>query len=240
MLILFAAILFAQADKPQPAVVPENGYRLRAGIIEVMDVHIDVPKFKLIERLSEQEKERVLVKAVDSTEPEPITIQGEIGVKQPVSADITRIPSNVPNSESGCKSYKKTHMGYKAITCKTSPQYRLQQEAYTDKESGIRMVDDCYLVAVGSYYADHVGEKLLVTMESGKQVLCMVGEFKSNRHTDPSHRYHTGGYEDGVYYPGDGSVLEFVVDSSIYSTDKIPEVFEGRIHSIRQYYTTKH
>ena len=148
------------------------------------------------------------------------------------SVDLSQIRSNVPNGEKGCKSYKKTHMSYTAITCRSSDQYKLQKKAYTDKKSGIRMVDGYYLIAVGSYYADHVGEKLIVTMESGKQIPCMVGEFKSNRHTDKTHRYHVGGYDHGVYYPPDGSVIEFVVDSDVYKTKKIPKKFDGNIYAI--------
>lgn len=234
-MIFFGIMLFTGAyRKPeQTDTAPE--YCLRSGIVKALEVHIDIPVSELQSCLQKQEREQQIVTAVPENEPEPVTIWGEIGVRRPVSADITRIPSNVPNGEVGCKSYKKTHMGYQTITCKSSPQYKLEQKAHTDSESGIRMVDDCYLVAVGSYYADQIGEKLLVTMTSGKQVLCMVGEFKSDRHTDPSHRYHVGGYEDGVYYPGDGSVLEFIADSSIYSTEKIPEVFDGNIHCIQKY-----
>lgn len=146
--------------------------------------------------------------------------------------DLSKIKSNVPNDIKGCKSYKKTHMSYTAITCKSSDQYKLQRKAYTDKKSGIRMVDDYYLIAVGSYFADHVGEKLVVTMESGKQIPCMVGDFKRNDHTDRTHRYHTGGYDDGIYYEGDGSVIEFVVDTDVYKPKKIPKKFDGKIHSI--------
>lgn len=150
------------------------------------------------------------------------------------SADLSQIQSNVPNTEKGCKSDMKTYMGYTAITCQSSDQYKLQKKAYTDKKSGIRMVDDYYLIAVGTYYADHIGEKLIVTMESGKQIPCMVGEFKSDRHTDKTHRYHVGGYENGIYYEADGSVIEFVVDTDIYKPKKKPKKFDGRIYAIHK------
>ena len=156
----------------------------------------------------------------------------EVDTPSVEAVDLSKIKANVTNSEKGCKSYKKTHMRYTTITCKSSDQYKLQEKAYTDKKSGIRMVDDYYLIAVGSYYADHVGEKLIVTMESGKQIPCMVGEFKSNKHTDTTHRYHVGGYDHGVYYPPDGSVIEFVVDSDVYETEKIPKKFDGNIYAI--------
>lgn len=156
----------------------------------------------------------------------------ENDVPEAEAVDLSKIKSNVPNDTKGCKSYKKTHMSYTAITCKSSDQYKLQKKAYTDKKSGIRMVDDCYLIAVGSYYADYVGEKLIVTMENGKQIPCMVGDFKRDDHTDKTHRFHTGGYDKGIYYEGDGSVIEFVVDTDVYEPKKIPKKFDGKIHSI--------
>lgn len=179
---------------------------------------------------SVEKRERQVVEIAGVIEKPTLVICGEITEHVPVPADLSKISSNVPNHEAGCKSAVKTHMSYRAITCKSSPQYALQQEAYTDN-SGIRMVDDCYLVAVGTYYADHVGQKLRVTMSSGLQVMCMVGEFKSDRHTDSTHRYHVGGYENGVYYKGDGSVLEFITDRG-YSPDQIPDVFDGAIYNI--------
>ena len=44
----------------------------------------------------------------------------------------------------------KAYMSYTAITNTSSPQYKLQQQAYTGNY-GIRMVDDRYCIAVGSY-----------------------------------------------------------------------------------------
>lgn len=47
-----------------------------------------------------------------------------------------------------------------------------------------------------------------------------------------THRYHVGGYDKGIYYEGDGSVIEFVVDTDVYKPKKIPKEFDGKIHSI--------
>lgn len=137
-------------------------------------------------------------------------------------------PSNVPNWQKGCHSDCFSHMGYRAITDTDSPQYALQRKATTDKETGVRMVDGCYLVAVGTYYADHVGQKLDVVMESGEVFTVMVGEFKSDEHTDATHRFHVG----DETYPGDGSVLELIVDTSCYTTDNKPDVFDGKVKGI--------
>ena len=179
-----------------------------------------------------QKKERTVVEIAGIVKDPEMLIRGEITEHKPMPVDLSDISCNVPNGEAGCKSAVKTYMSYRAITAKNSPQYQLQTDAVTDPASGIRMVDGCYLVAVGTYYADHVGQKLRVTMTSGLQVACMVGEFKSDRHTDATHRYHVGGYERGVYYKGDGSVLEFIVDPDNYRASLIPEVFDGSIYNI--------
>lgn len=158
-------------------------------------------------------------------------VQGEITERKQISADLSKIEQNVPNWKSGCHSSTKTHMGYTAITAKNSPQFKLQQIAHTD-QSGIRMVDDRYMIAVGTYYAEFAGQHLNVVMKSGKQIRCIVGDFKADSHTDDMHMYHVGGYENGVHYAGDGSVIEFIVDSSVYSTKTIPAEFDGEIYAI--------
>lgn len=158
-------------------------------------------------------------------------IQGEITERKQKPADLSKIEPNVPNWKSGCHSSTKTHMSYTAITSKNSPQFKLQQAAYTDT-SGIRMVDDRYMIAVGTYYADFVGQDLNIVMKNGEQIKCIVGDFKADSHTDDMHMYHIGGYENGAYYAGDGSVIEFIVDSRIYSTKTIPTEFSGEIHAI--------
>jgi hypothetical protein len=142
--------------------------------------------------------------------------------------------SNVPNEEPDCKSEVKTHMAYQKITCKSSMQYKLEAYAETDKETGIRMVDGCYLIAVGSFYSDYIGQKLLITMESGAQILCMTGDFKSDAHTDPTNRYHVGGMDHGKMRPGDGSVIEFVMDDKAENYN-IPNIFDGKIFRIDRY-----
>ena len=95
------------------------------------------------------------------------------------------------------------------------------------------MVDGRYCVAVGTYYAKNVGDYIDVYMENGNVIPCIVADFKADIHTDKSNRYHTGGYWKGRYYEGDGSVIEFVVDTKIHKdNDMIPEEFEGNIWAI--------
>lgn len=94
----------------------------------------------------------------------------------------------------------KAYMSYKAIMKGNSPQCKLQKKAYTGNY-GIRMVDDRYCVAVGSYYTTQIGTKIDVIMENGNVVKCILGDGKSDRHTDPTHRANSN-----------GCVVEFLVD----------------------------
>ncbi len=102
---------------------------------------------------------------------------------------------------------RKSYMSYKAITNTSSPQYKLQERAYTDPETGIRMVGDRYCVATGSGFSHTIGTYLDVTLDSDVVFECIVGDAKDNRHTINSHL-------QGL----DGSTIEFIVD-----TDALPE-----------------
>ena len=94
----------------------------------------------------------------------------------------------------------KSFMPYTAITSAESPQYRLQQKAYTGSY-GIRQVDGRYCVALGSYYTTAVGTYFDLILENGTVIPCILADCKADRHTDETNR---------VTF--DGSLAEFVVD----------------------------
>lgn len=134
---------------------------------------------------------------------------------------------SVPDGDTSFKSY----MDYKCITDRNSPQYKLQGECWTDK-NGLRRFGNDYVIAVGSYYAESVGERLEITLDSGDKFTAVVGDFKADSHTDNTHRY----------YPmsdGNKNVIEFIVDTG--SLDKkakrmgdisYVDGFEGNIESV--------
>lgn len=125
----------------------------------------------------------------------------------------------------------KSYMSYKAITSKSSPQYKLQQQAYTG-EYGLRMVEDRYCIALGSYYTTKIGTKVDVVMANGSILKCILGDMKANIHTDSQN-----------IRAQDGSVVEFLIDKNSlhpmarrmgnisYAADK----FSGEIKEIRVY-----
>lgn len=95
----------------------------------------------------------------------------------------------------------KSYMDYRAITNTRSKQYKLQKVAYTGNH-GIRMVDDRYCVALGSYYTTTIGQYVDIVLENGNVIKGILADCKADRHTDAKNQMHP-----------DGSVVEMVVDT---------------------------
>lgn len=147
---------------------------------------------------------------------------GEMLAQPPV---IVLDSNAVPDGEGVCNSANKTYMGYTAVTSRTSPQWKLLRgsSAYTDATTGLRMVDGRYCIAVGTFYCSTIGTKINLIMENGATVECILGDVKSDRHTDPTHRYQAQ----------DGSVVEMIVDRAVFhSTSQYPSELSGRISRI--------
>ena len=99
------------------------------------------------------------------------------------------------NTNTGFKSF----MDYRALTNKRSEQYKLQQDATTNDE-GFRIYDDCYMVAMGTYYVNNIGEKFRITLEDDTVFYAVAGDIKSDLHTDSKHQHKNG------------NIVEFIVD----------------------------
>ena len=127
------------------------------------------------------------------------------------------------NANTGFKSY----MDYRALTNRSSRQYALQQEAYTN-EQGFRIYDGYYMIALGTYYAKSVGERFRITLDSGQSFLAITGDIKSDAHTDSLHQ-HRG-----------GNIVEFIVDQRLIPStcrrmgDMSYAGLQGRIQSIEK------
>ena len=116
----------------------------------------------------------------------------------------------VPNCDTSFKSY----MSYKCITNKDSEQYKLQLSAWTDN-MGLRRVDDYYLVAMGTYYSDNIGDKFRITLEGDKTFDVMIGDIKADIHTDKNNMYSPVYNSDGSFKSA--NVIEFIVDKKTIS-----------------------
>lgn len=127
----------------------------------------------------------------------------------------------------------KSYMDYRTITDENSKQYSLQSIAYTDSD-GLRKIGDSYLVALGSYYAEECGEKFVVEFDNGERISVIVGDIKSDIHTDSTNMY-TKISEDSV------NVIEFIVDVDYISdNNKIlgsieTDIISGNVVEIYKY-----
>ena len=95
-------------------------------------------------------------------------------------------------------------MDYRTITDETSKQYSLQQISYTDYR-GLRMLNNRYCVAIGTFFGTEVGQYLDVQLENGVILNCIVSEIKADKDTD----------EDNIFTTANGCCLEFLVDRDV-------------------------
>lgn len=102
----------------------------------------------------------------------------------------------------------KSYMGAHKITDTSSAQYQFKSE-YLDSACGIKLVDDRYVVAIGTYYTEIIGTRVDLVMESGEVVPCIVGDVKADEDTDVTNRQHNV----------DGSVVEFIVNADTLSSE---------------------
>lgn len=120
--------------------------------------------------------------------------------------DLLHKQYNVPQIDTNFKAY----MDYRSITNRRSEQWRLQQQAYTD-EYGLRKVDDYYCIAMGSYYAQMIGDKFKITLGNGVFFYAIIGDFKADRHTNSTNQYT-------LLSGNRANVIEFIVDT--YALDR--------------------
>lgn len=116
----------------------------------------------------------------------------------------------------------KTYAHYTAVTARSTAQYKLlnSSECYTDEETGIRMVDDCYCVALGSYYGSKIGTKYRIEFSTGKSIKVILCDQKSNRHTDSNNQYAVRNKD----------IIEFYVQKN-----KIPKSVRGNYGNLSQF-----
>ena len=139
---------------------------------------------------------------------------------------------DVPSGDTAFKSY----MSYKAITNTDSYQYKLQKRCWTDA-NGLRRYKTFYVVALGSYYAEYIGQTFHIKTTDGNEFDCVIGDFKADRHTDSLHQYTPMDPQDGSAVRK--CVVEFVVDTRMLDrTAKVMgdisyiEGFSGNIQEI--------
>ena len=122
---------------------------------------------------------------------------------------IEELKSSIDLDSLGIDTGKKTYMDYRAISSKNSSQYKLQYSGnITTDEDGMRVYTkdrvNYYCAAVGTGFGMSVGDLATVYCENGNIFNIIVGDIKSDSHTDSNH----------IYTVKSGCMLEFIVDIS--------------------------
>jgi len=157
----------------------------------------------------------VVSEVCESTEPIPVQSKEQVSSNMTTNTESKVIKPetvignsySVPSVNTSFKSYT-----YYTMINRNSAQWKLQKEAYTD-ENGLRKVDNCFLVAVASYYSNNLGDIFEITTDTGNCFKVIICDFKSDMHTDSNHQYTPTG--------NNNSLLEFYVDKrTLNSTAK--------------------
>ncbi len=109
----------------------------------------------------------------------------------------------------------KLFMDYRSYNLWYTPHYRLQQAAYTDKD-GLRRFGEDYIVALGKYYSESIGDRFQVTLDTGVKFTVIFGDGKAPCDCDVENMY-----APCVNYDGEkcANVLEFIIDNDVLSAD---------------------
>lgn len=103
----------------------------------------------------------------------------------------------------------KSFMPYKAITSKSSPQYKLQYNyAYTGNY-GIRQIDGRYCVALGTAFNASVGTYVDLVLANGTVIPCILSDVKADCDTE----------SNNIVTAHNGCVSEFLVDKSVLESN---------------------
>jgi len=184
--MLMASIIFCLIES-----MNENIYYLEQSVAELNAMTTTTVK-------TQPEPDVLKETAIPTTETEAIYLANA------PAEEITEIPEiyPIPEYDTSFKAY----MDYRKITDTTTPQWLLQQQAWTD-EYGLRRLNSDYMVALGTGYTNEIGDRFQITLNNGEVFTVVAGDIKADVHTDDSCRYVRIDNESV-------NVLEFIVDTN--------------------------
>ena len=103
---------------------------------------------------------------------------------------------------------RKLFTDYRCYNLWYTPHYRLQQMAWTD-EYGLRRFNDDYIVGLGQFYSTDIGDRFLVTLDTGVTFSIILGDNKAATDCDERNQYTPCTDFNGS---ANANVLEFIVD----------------------------
>lgn len=146
-------------------------------------------------------------------EPNVVSIVEDVEVvEEPVKEERT----NYMCSSSSVKTY----MDYRAITDKSSNQYRYIQAHMTVGADGFLYDEDGFIgVALGSHFGP-IGSKWEIVLDTGITFKAVKIDEKADRHV-----------YNGCQHKQDGSVIEFVIDSRKFEKASNGYVWQGNFNN---------
>lgn len=112
------------------------------------------------------------------------------------------IEMEIPPSPASTK--MQSFMAYTSVTAKNSNQYKVLNSPGAVDEGIYRKKNGKYFVALGSYYSTAMGDEFILKFEQSdgsiKKIKAILGDQKSDAHTDSKHQYHKE----------DKSIVEFI------------------------------
>ena len=168
---------------------------------------------------------QVIEESNQETNQEEVVDELEVDISSEITtSDQVEYPAPHINGEF------KSYTNYQLLN-HNSPQWTQIQchpDAYTDI-NGLRKVGEYYCVAMGSYYAEQLGDIFEIQTEYGsfKVIIC---DFKDDCHTDVNNQYTIS----------NGCVVEFYVDMGTFSSyhqslgdvSYVDTNFQGKILSV--------
>ena len=147
-----------------------------------------------------------LADEINKIEPNIAYIE-DISCKSGIKSKSNKPEYDIPDYDTSFKTY----MDYRKITDESSAQYMLQMEAYTD-DMGLRKYEDHYIVAMGTYYSDNVGDTFKITLDNDTSFNVIIGDIKADCHTDSQNMYSPVYDNNGNLISA--NVIEFIVDTN--------------------------
>lgn len=166
---------------------------------------INEDKFKVeLEKLKEEKEKETSKKVVT----EVVDTNKELGDSKELPQTVL-VSYDVPS----LKEQYLTYEPYTAITAKTTPHYRLQQLAKSNKD-GYRIYEGAICVALGSAYGTKIGTLYNIKFSDGKKMKAILGDNKADIHTDSKHQYR----DSREIYDGlSGNIVEIIFDRNGYN-----------------------
>ena len=81
----------------------------------------------------------------------------------------------------------KKWLDYRCFSSRTA-QGRLQKYAFTDS-NGLRQVNGCYCIAIGSRFKTKIGQRIDLVLKNGTVIPCVMGDQKADIHTDTTNTF---------------------------------------------------